>query len=131
MMRVSCDIPFTDKMICFILTILTICIIVAFEYFCTKKRHNNQHPIYIDEDGVAHTHISLSKLSPLAASKIYERDCIQNEICPITREVFVPGMRVAVMPCGHVYSQEALRTWFQIDRRACLICKRLGEPTYL
>jgi hypothetical protein len=128
------EMPFNDKVFCFILTVATICIITIFEHFRAKRRRNaDYHPVYIDEDGVSHEHLSLSKLSPFAAKKIYERYCLLGEICPITREVFLPEMLVDVMPCGHVYNQEALRKCFRLinNRRTCLVCKQRGEPTYL
>ena len=87
--------------------------------------------LYADQHGNINKSLSLYKLSPYIARKIYDLAVLRDEHCPITYEKFVMG-NVAIMPCGHIYSKSALHTYFYTKNdNKCLICKYDGIPIYL
>ena len=107
--------------------IIVISVTLGMFYFT----HPPATPLYADINGNIHTTLSLYKLSPYIARKIYNLAVLENEHCSITHEKFTLG-NVAVMPCGHIYSKNALCTYFfTINDKKCLICKYDGIPVYL
>jgi len=112
--------------------IIVISISLGILYIINKfTPHHTTTPLYADINGNTHTTLSLYKLSPYIARKIYDLAVVENEECSITHEKFTLG-NVAVMPCGHIYSKTALCTYFfTINDKKCLICKYDGVPLYL
>ncbi len=111
--------------------IIVISITLGMLYIINNSTLPPATPLYTDINGNTHTTLSLYKLSPYIARKIYDLAVIENEECSITHEKFTLG-NVAVMPCGHIYSKTALCTYFfTINDKKCLICKYDGIPVYL
>ena len=111
--------------------IIVISITLGMLYIINNSTLPPTTPLYTDINGNTHTTLSLYKLSPYIARKIYDLAVIENEECSITHEKFTLG-NVAVMPCGHIYSKTALCTYFfSINDKKCLICKYDGVPVYL
>jgi len=111
--------------------IIVISITLGMLYIINNSTLPPATPLYADINGNTHTTLSLYKLSPYIARKIYDLAVIENEECSITHEKFTLG-NVAVMPCGHIYSKTALCTYFfTINDKKCLICKYDGIPVYL
>jgi hypothetical protein len=112
--------------------IIVLSLTLGILYIMTKfTPHHTTTPLYADINGNTHTTLSLYKLSPYIARKIYDLAVLENEHCSITHEKFTLG-NVAVMPCGHIYSKNALCTYFfTINDKKCLICKYDGVPVYL
>jgi hypothetical protein len=93
--------------------------------------YHTTSPLYADIHGNTHTTLTLYKLSPYICRQIYDLAVLRDEHCSITHEKFTLG-NVAIMPCGHIYSKNALRTYFYtINDKKCLICKYNGVPVYL
>jgi hypothetical protein len=111
--------------------IIVISITLGMLYIINNSTLPPATPFYADINGNTHTTLSLYKLSPYIARKIYDLAVIENEECSITHEKFTLG-NVAIMPCGHIYSKTALCTYFfTINDKKCLICKYDGIPVYL
>lgn len=111
--------------------IIVISITLGMFYIIINYAPPHVTPLYADINGNTHTTLSLYKLSPYIARKIYDLAVLENEECSITHEKFTLG-NVAVMPCGHIYSKTALCTYFfSINDKKCLICKYDGVPVYL
>jgi hypothetical protein len=111
--------------------IIVITITLGMLYIINNSTLPPATPLYVDINGNTHTTLSLYKLSPYIARKIYDLAVLENEECSITHEKFTLG-NVAVMPCGHIYSKTALCTYFfTINDKKCLICKYDGIPVYL
>ena len=109
-----------------IIGVIGICIYLMCSYTPPAQR-----VFYTDLHGNTNNSLSLYKLSPYIARKIYELAVLQGDHCPITHEQFTIG-NVAIMPCGHIYSKSALCTYFfTINDKKCLICKYDGIPVYL
>ena len=93
--------------------------------------HTTTPLYYADIHGNTHTTLALYKLSPYICRQIYDLAVLRDEHCSITHEKFTLG-NVAIMPCGHIYSKNALHTYFwTINDKKCLICKYNGVPVYL
>ena len=111
--------------------IIVISVTLGIFYIIINYAPPHVTPLYTDINGNTHTTLSLYKLSPYIARKIYDLAVLENEHCSITHEKFTLG-NVAVMPCGHIYSKTALCTYFfSINDKKCLICKYDGVPVYL
>ena len=111
--------------------IIVISVTLGIFYIIINYAPPHVTPLYTDINGNTHTTLSLYKLSPYIARKIYDLAVVENEECSITHEKFTLG-NVAVMPCGHMYSKNALHTYFfTINDKKCLICKYDGIPVYL
>jgi hypothetical protein len=111
--------------------IIVISVTLGIFYIIINYAPPHVTPLYTDINGNTHTTLSLYKLSPYIARKIYDLAVLENEECSITHEKFTLG-NVAVMPCGHIYSKTALCTYFfSINDKKCLICKYDGVPVYL
>jgi len=111
--------------------IIVISITLGIFYIIINYAPPHVTPLYADINGNTHTTLSLYKLSPYIARKIYDLAVLENEHCSITHEKFTLG-NVAVMPCGHIYSKNTLCTYFfTINDKKCLICKYDGVPVYL
>jgi hypothetical protein len=111
--------------------IIVISVTLGIFYIIINYAPPHVTPLYTDINGNTHTTLSLYKLSPYIARKIYDLAVLENEDCSITHEKFTLG-NVAVMPCGHIYSKNALYTYFfTINDKKCLICKYDGVPVYL
>jgi hypothetical protein len=111
--------------------IIVISVTLGIFYIIINYAPPHVTPLYTDINGNTHTTLSLYKLSPYIARKIYDLAVLENEHCSITHEKFTLG-NVAVMPCGHIYSKTALCTYFfTINDKKCLICKYDGVPVYL
>jgi hypothetical protein len=118
-----------SNVLAFIIVILTTSGIL---YIINKfTPHHTTTPLYVDINGNTHTTLCLYKLPPYICRQIYDLAVIRNEHCSITHENFTLG-NVAIMPCGHMYSKNALHTYFfTINDKKCLICKYEGVPVYL
>ena len=111
--------------------IIVISVTLGIFYIIINYAPPHVTPLYVDINGNTHTTLSLYKLSPYIARKIYDLAVLQNEHCPITHEQFTIG-NVAIMPCGHIYSKSGLCTYFYTKNdKKCLICKYNGIPVYL
>jgi len=121
--------PILDAIVLLIIIIGVIgfCIYLMYSYTPPAQREI----FYADQHGNTNKSLSLYKLSPYIARKIYDLAVLRNEHCPITLEQFTIG-NVAIMPCGHIYSKSALSTYFYTKNdKKCLICKYNGIPVYL
>ena len=47
----------------------------------------------------------------------------KNKCCPITQSEFADGDAVLMLPCGHVYMQDAIQTWLEKERAECPVCR--------
>lgn len=115
-----------------IVSLIIIIGVIGFSICLNRYTQPAQREIlYADQHGNTNKSLSLYKLSPYIARKIYDLAVLRNEHCPITHEQFTIG-NVAIMPCGHIYSKSALCTYFYTKNdKKCLICKYNGIPVYL
>lgn len=106
--------------------------VIGFSIYLHRYTQPAQREIlYADLHGNTNNSLTLYKLSPYIARKIYDLAVLRYEHCPITLEQFTLG-NVAIMPCGHIYSKSALHTYFYTKNdKKCLICKYDGIPVYL
>lgn len=52
-----------------------------------------------------------------------ENKYAKNERCPILQEEFHNETPVAEMPCGHVFCEEAIKTWLTCHCNSCPVCR--------
>lgn len=70
----------------------------------------------------------LEYLSPFVAKQLLQIAIDKKEECPITGETFKEG-ESAVMPCGHLFSSDALKAAFHVTPNKCPSCRSTGSPT--
>lgn len=49
-----------------------------------------------------------------------EEDC--DGVCPITQDEFEEGELVTLLPCGHIFSEDAIEKWFSMSHK-CPLCR--------
>ena len=69
-------------------------------------------------------------LSPFVAKQLLELAQLKHEMCPIIAEEFTAG-NSAIMPCGHMFSQIAIKESFKKELGKCPACRQSGTPTYI
>lgn len=69
-------------------------------------------------------------LSPFVAKQLLELAQLKHEMCPIIAEEFSAG-HTAIMPCGHMFSQIAIKESFKKELGKCPACRQTGNPTYV
>ena len=53
----------------------------------------------------------------------YTKEEGKSGICAITREEFAEGNDIAILPCRHVFSREAITQWLKTKKAECPICR--------
>ena len=46
-----------------------------------------------------------------------------NKCCPITQAEFAEGDAVLVLPCGHAFFEDAIKTWLENESAECPVCR--------
>ncbi len=73
---------------------------------------------------------AVGDLNPFVAKQLLELAQTKHEMCPIVAEEFATG-HTAVMPCGHLFADFAIKETFKKEPNKCPVCRVYGAPTYI